>query len=283
MQKVKLLGNKFDGFQLTVDGMPFFIKGAGLEFEHLKSLVEAGRNAFRTWRIANSKRDALDILDEAEALGLKVRMGLDVARRRHGFDYSDRAVILAQTGAMMYGMIRLKDHPSLLIWEISTELDRAVAWANRYQTVVDVVSAGNEATVNWTDHLIEPNAVTAYVAFLRSRVSQPITLYENYVPWRDKVTGLAKDLDLIAIHSYPVWEYKTVAETMEYTLENFEAVQSAYPDKEVTITEAGCATASNGRAIPPENIDELFPETHLRELLDWVKERQEFYLCFRSL
>ena len=46
MAKVQLLGNKADGYQLTVDGEPFFIKGAGLEFGHLKSLAEAGGNAF---------------------------------------------------------------------------------------------------------------------------------------------------------------------------------------------------------------------------------------------
>ena len=45
------------------------------------------------------------------------------------------------------------------------ELDRAVAWANRYDAIVDIVSVGNEATVDWTDHLIEPEAVTAYAAF----------------------------------------------------------------------------------------------------------------------
>jgi hypothetical protein len=83
MAKVQLLGNKADGYHLTVDGEPFFIKGAGLEFGHLKSLAEAGGNAFRTWRVANGERDAIDILDEADALGLKVCMGLDIARERH--------------------------------------------------------------------------------------------------------------------------------------------------------------------------------------------------------
>ena len=58
---------------------------------------------------------------------------------------------------------------------------------------------------------------------------------------------MAEELDVIAIHTYPMWEYKTVAEAMEHTRENFEAVQSAYPDKEVIMTEAGWATASNGR------------------------------------
>ena len=123
MAKVQLLGDKADGYQLTVDGEPFFIKGAGLEFGHLKSLAEAGGNAFRTWRVANGERDAIDILDEAEALGLKVCMGLDIARERHGFDYSDQAAVIAQNEAMMRDVIRLKDHPALLMWGLGNELN----------------------------------------------------------------------------------------------------------------------------------------------------------------
>lgn len=123
MAKVQLLGNKADGYQLTVDGEPFFIKGAGLEFGHLKSLAEAGGNAFRTWRVANGERDAIDILDEADALGLKVCMGLDIARERHGFDYSDQDAVSAQNEEMMRDVVRLKDHPALLMWGLGNELN----------------------------------------------------------------------------------------------------------------------------------------------------------------
>ena len=123
MAKVQLLGNKADGYRLAVDGKPFFIKGAGLEFGHLKSLAEAGGNAFRTWRVANGERDAIDILDEAESFGLKVCMGLDIARERHGFDYSDQAAVIAQNEAMMDDVIRLKDHPALLMWGLGNELN----------------------------------------------------------------------------------------------------------------------------------------------------------------
>ena len=98
------------------------------------------------------------------------------------------------------------------------------------------------------------------------------------MPWLDKLTGLAEEPDIIAIHTYPVWEYKTVAEAMAYTRENFDAVQSAYPDKQVIITEAGWATASNGRGILPENVGELFQETYLRELLEWAEE-EEILVC----
>jgi hypothetical protein len=123
MAKVELLGNQTSGYQLIVDGAPFFIKGAGLEFGRLESLVLAGGNAFRTWRVTNGERDATDILDEAQALGLKVCMGLDIARERHGFDYSDQTAVDAQTEQMMRDVLRLKDHPALLMWGLGNELN----------------------------------------------------------------------------------------------------------------------------------------------------------------
>lgn len=162
------------------------------------------------------------------------------------------------------------------------ELDRAVAWATQYPEIIDVVSVGNEATVDWTDHLIEPETVKSYASYLRARISQPVTFCENYVPWLDKLTSLAEELDVIAIHTYPVWEYKTVDEAMEYTRDNFSAVQKTYPDKQIIITEAGWATASNGRGIPPENVGELYQEAYLRELLAWAEQEQILVYVFEA-
>ena len=110
------------------------------------------------------------------------------------------------------------------------ELDRAIAWANRYADIVDVVSVGNEATVDWTDHLIEPETVKAYASDVRSQIKQPVTFCENYVPWLTSLEELAANLDVISIHTYPVWEYKTLDEAMDYTRKNFEAVQARYPN-----------------------------------------------------
>jgi exo-beta-1,3-glucanase (GH17 family) len=149
------------------------------------------------------------------------------------------------------------------------EVERAVALANRYPDIVDVVSAGNEATVDWTDHLVAPESVVNYVEYLQRHIVQPVTFCENYVPWLGKLDRLAGQVDLISIHSYPVWEYKTIDEAMAYTRENYAAVCQRHPDKQVIITEAGWATASNGRGIPPENVSEFCQKRYLDELRKW--------------
>jgi len=162
------------------------------------------------------------------------------------------------------------------------ELDRAIALANRYAHIVDVVSAGNEATVDWTDHLVTPEAVTAYVAYLQQHIAQPVTFCENYVPWLDKLAGLAEQVDLISIHTYPVWEYKTIDKALAYTKANYLAVSERYPTKQVVITEAGWATASNGRGIPPENVGEFYQKQYLDALCEWAAENNILTYVFEA-
>lgn len=123
MSHAKVLQTNQGNYQLCVDGAPFFIKGAGLEFGQMSTLAECGGNTFRTWRVDNGVRSAEDILDEAHSLGLKVCMGLELERERHGFDYSDARAVAQQQAAIMADVIRLKDHPALLMWGLGNELN----------------------------------------------------------------------------------------------------------------------------------------------------------------
>ena len=162
------------------------------------------------------------------------------------------------------------------------EIERAIVLANQYPEIVDVVSAGNEATVDWTDHLVSPESVTEYVAYLQKNIKQPVTFCENYVPWLGKLDALAAQVDLISIHTYPVWEYKTIDEALAYTKENYAAVCQRHPHKQVIITEAGWATASNGRGIPPENVGEFYQKRYLEELQRWASEQRILVYVFEA-
>ena len=120
--KVKLI-QESEKYQLFVDGQPFYINGAGLEWGSIKSLAEFGGNAFRTWRVDNGDKTGLEILNEAQQHGLMVCMGLEVARERHGFDYDDEAAVAEQKAQIKQDILALKDHPALLMWGIGNELN----------------------------------------------------------------------------------------------------------------------------------------------------------------
>jgi exo-beta-1,3-glucanase (GH17 family) len=81
---------------------------------------------------------------------------------------------------------------------------------------------------------------------------------------------LAAELDFISVHTYPAWEYVTIADALEYTKRNYRSVTSCHPDKPVIITEAGWTTASNGRGIEPWNASEELQASYYEQLLEWT-------------
>jgi exo-beta-1,3-glucanase (GH17 family) len=166
--------------------------------------------------------------------------------------------------------------------ENRAQLAHVAALANAFPDIVSSVSAGNEATVEWTDHLVPVDHVLEYVVTLKRTVKQPVTFCENYVPWVTKLGPLAAEVDFISLHTYPIWESKGIAEAMAYTQENYRSVASAYPGTPVVITEAGWATASNGRGIEPANASEALQRTYVRALQKWSREQGVLTFVFEA-
>jgi exo-beta-1,3-glucanase (GH17 family) len=153
------------------------------------------------------------------------------------------------------------------------EVERLIALALRHPGLVVAVSAGNEATVEWTDHLVPPERVLAYARQLREALPQPVTFCENYVPWQTTLAALAAELDFLSVHTYPVWESKGLEQALAYTEENWRSVADRYPGTPVVITEAGWPTRSNGRGIKPEEASPAHQAAYLEALERW-SERQ---------
>lgn len=150
-------------------------------------------------------------------------------------------------------------------------INRLIELANQYPHVIFSLSVGNEACVEWTDHYVPESRVLEYVQQVKARTKQPVTFCENYVPWLVKLEKLAEEVDFISIHTYPVWEYKHIGESLDYTRENFYSVARKYPGKPVVITEAGWATHSNGRGISPENVNEGYQKIYFDSLMKWAE------------
>ena len=106
------------GYQLYRGGQPYYIKGAGIE-SHYKELAEAGGNSIRCW--------GTDQWDEAfkmaEKYDLTVCAGIWLDQERQGFDYSNKDTVQQQFEHFKNAILKYKDHPNLLLWNIGNELD----------------------------------------------------------------------------------------------------------------------------------------------------------------
>lgn len=109
-----------NAYQLKVNGKPFAVKGAGLnwtEGHNFAALAQAGGNTFRTWGYQHADQE----LEAAKALGLMVVMGFDLQQELHGFDYNDEAAVAAQFAEAKAMVDKYKNHPNLLAWAVANE------------------------------------------------------------------------------------------------------------------------------------------------------------------
>jgi exo-beta-1,3-glucanase (GH17 family) len=162
--------------------------------------------------------------------------------------------------------------------ENEAEVDRLIDLSRRHEDIVFSVAVGNEATVDWTDHLVPVPRMVELVRRVRAAVAQPVTFCENHVPWQHQLRVLVPELDFISLHSYPLWEYKPVHEALACTQANVASVAAAHPGKPIVITEAGWCTASNGRGMPAENARPEHQAVYHQALMAWT--RAEGLLCF---
>lgn len=162
------------------------------------------------------------------------------------------------------------------------KIKRVIDLANEYSEIVAWISAGNEATVEWTDHMVSVERVIHFVQQIQEHCNQPVTFCENYVTWLEKLAPLAEVVDFVSIHTYPVWEYKSIDEAMEYTMQNYYAVAEAYPNKTIVITEAGWTTKSNGRGIEPHQVNEEFQKIYFDQLIGWSKDSGTITFVFEA-
>lgn len=127
----------------------------------------------------------------------------------------------------------------------SAEVARAIRLANQYPHIVAAVAVGNEALVEWNDHMVPVEAVIRYVRQVKGAIAQPVTVADNYAWWAKHGSALARELDFVSVHTYPQWENKDIDEALAYTIANLQAVRDALPGSPLVITEAGWATTAS--------------------------------------
>ncbi len=166
-----------DGYRILLNGEPFYIEGAGCQSGDKESLAVHGANSFKTWSTDNAK----EYLDQAEALGLKVMMGISVGKERHGFNYYDEEAVEKQMNRIRKEVESLKDHPALIIWGIGNELNLEAEDTKVWEAVNDISKMIHE---------IDPNHLTT--SPIAGISAEMVEILEAKAP----------DLDFISVQLY---------------------------------------------------------------------------------
>lgn len=148
------------------------------------------------------------------------------------------------------------------------EVQTAIELANKYDDVVIAVNVGNEALVSWNDHMMSEERVIQFVREVKANIKQPVTVAETHYWWRDYGTNLAKELDFLGVHIYPLWEGEGIDNGMSFTIEGVKNVIETLPDKKIAILEAGWATIANEFG---DRANEKNQKLYYDELKKWAK------------
>lgn len=161
----------------------------------------------------------------------------------------------------------------------AAEIERGIALAQQFPDIVVAVNVGNEALVEWNDHMVPLDKVIAYVRHVKKSITQPVTVADNYEWWIEDGSALAAEVDFIGVHTYPVWEGKSIDEGLAYTVENILEVQQALPDKPVAILEAGWATVAEEFGEQASEANQL---RYFDELFGWASEAEMTVFFFAA-
>ncbi len=159
------------------------------------------------------------------------------------------------------------------------EVMRGIDLAKQFDDIVVAVNVGNEALVDWNDHMVPLENVIAYVRQVKAAIEQPVTVADNYAWWIRDGAPLAAEVDFIGVHTYAAWEDKSIDEALAYTIENIEDVHAALPDKPVAILEAGWATVAIEFG---DRANEADQARYYRELKDWATKSNVTVFFFEA-
>jgi exo-beta-1,3-glucanase (GH17 family)/cellulose synthase/poly-beta-1,6-N-acetylglucosamine synthase-like glycosyltransferase len=170
---------------------------------------------------------------------------------------------------------------TLGVW-ISTDIERnerevarAIELANQSRSIVRVL-VGNEALYRGE---IEPEALIEYIRRVREAVKVPVSTSEQWHIWQEH-PELAREVDLIAAHILPYWEFVPREHATAFVLERVQDLRKQFPGKPLLLSEVGWP--SNGRARGPAEASPADQALYLRTLVNALNLRGYNYFIIEA-
>ena len=162
------------------------------------------------------------------------------------------------------------------------QIAECIRLANEYKDIVLAVSVGNEILVDWSDHKVPEANVIQYVKQVKAAVHVPVTVDDDFMFWIKKGSPLAKEVDFVDTHMYPLWGKQDIDSGFAVTVRLYDMVKAAIPDKPIFIGEAGWATYTVGNLHAPKAGDEKKQKLYFEALTTWAQKNNITVFFFEA-
>ncbi|MFZ5519215.1 MAG: glycosyl hydrolase [Candidatus Zhuqueibacterota bacterium] len=163
-----------------------------------------------------------------------------------------------------------------------SQIQKGIELANAYKDVVIAVNVGNEIMVHWSNHKVPEEKVIQYIRQVKQAVSVPVTVADDFNFWREAGANVAREVDFVTMHTYPLWGKQDIDTGMPVTIEHYMSVKQAIPDKKIIIGEAGWATYTVGELHAPKAGDEQKQKVYFNQLMTWAKANNVIVFFFEA-
>lgn len=161
-------------------------------------------------------------------------------------------------------------------------IDELIRIANTYPDVINVVSIGNENTPSWGANTVPVPRLIEFADRLRKGTQKPVTFNEGAFEW-PLLSELAEHLDIICVHSYPLWYGNTAEEAVAVNKEWYKKIKDLYPNKPVWFSEVGWSTSAVDFSQMKEGeacIEKA--KRYYDEFLPWIEEEKIISYLFEA-
>ncbi len=161
------------------------------------------------------------------------------------------------------------------------QLDLLASLCNEYPEQVLAAAVGNECTSDWHHNLMAPETMAKHVKYLKSKVKHPVTFCEGAYYWETKGKLIAKEVDFISIHSYPMWHKIPVEQAFDATIKDYVTNTQKYPKKQVIFTEYGWTTEAT-QNMRPGDANEINQKKYLDQVIKWSEDNKVTMFVFEA-
>jgi len=161
------------------------------------------------------------------------------------------------------------------------QLDELAKLCHTYGPIVLAASVGNECTSDWHGNLMDPKVIAQHATYLKSKIEQPVTFCEGAYYWLTKGDPIAKAVDFISIHSYPLWLKTPVDQAFDATVSDYNQNREKYPDKQIIFTEYGWTTQANDK-MNALDANEINQKTYVDQVVSWSESQRITMFLFEA-
>ena len=161
-------------------------------------------------------------------------------------------------------------------------IDELIRIANENSDVINSVSVGNENTPQWGENNVPIERLISFARRLKEGTGKLVTFNEGVYEW-EHLKELADELDIISIHSYPLWNGNTVEEALEVNKIWYKKVKEWYPGKPIVFSEVGWATdCADFKQMREGQANEENQKKYYEEFWKWSDREQIISYMFEA-